>query len=262
MVGPRTAATGFKMAHVYVGNEVVDGIGGGICQVSSTLYNAVVMSDLKIVSRTNHSMPVGYVPLGRDATVSYGSIDFVFENDKSYPISIKAAVNGLTLTISIVGTADMDYTVDFVSSTVSTLPFSTVNVEDETLKEGETKTISNGSNGYVANSYRVYKKDGKEYSRKFEAKSTYYPVPAKVAVGVKKEASEVQVPENEQIPVIPEENENTENSEEIQENIQFNEEVTKNNIDVTEASTEENAQEAAEQLPDGLNTSEDPLLVE
>ena len=196
VVGPRTAATGFKNAHVYVGTEVVDGIGGGICQVSSTLYNAAVLADLKIVSRTNHSMPVGYVPLGRDATVSYGSIDFVFENDKPYPISIKASTGGSTLTISIVGTADMDYTVDFVSSTVSTIPFTTQTIDDPTLEVGQTKTVSNGANGYVANSYRVYKRNGIEYSRKYEAKSTYSPTPAKVHVGVKgAPAPETVIPE-------------------------------------------------------------------
>jgi len=192
VVGPRTAATGFKTAHVYVGNQVVDGIGGGICQVSTTLYNAVVMADLKIVSRTNHSLPVSYAPLGRDATVSYGTIDFVFENDKPYPISIKASVDGLTHTVSIVGTSDMDYTVEFVSSTTATTAFATEEVEDPTLNEGETKVLSNGANGYVANSYRVYKKDGKEYSRTFEARSSYVSTPKKVAVGTKKaETNEV-----------------------------------------------------------------------
>lgn len=257
VVGPRTAATGFKMAHVYVGNEVVDGIGGGICQVSSTLYNAVIMADLKIVSRTNHSMPVSYVPLGRDATVSYGSIDFVFENDKSYPVSIKAAVNGMTLTVSIVGTTDMDYTVDFVSSTVSTLAFSTVNVEDETLNEGETKTISNGSNGYVANSYRVYKKDGKEYSRKFEVKSTYYPVPAKVAVGVKKEEQKTEIPENEEILPSPE------TSLETEENSQVEIENPDVNIPVAETLPQEN-ERAVEDAKESENAdmTEDPLLLE
>lgn len=249
VVGPRTAATGFKMAHVYVGNEVVDGIGGGICQVSSTLYNAVVMSDLKIVSRTNHSMPVSYVPLGRDATVSYGSIDFVFENDKNYPVSIKAVVNGMTLTVSVVGTTDMDYTVDFVSSTVSTLPFSTVNVEDETLKEGETKTISNGSNGYVTNSYRVYKKNGKEYSRKAEAKSTYYPVPAKVAVGIKKEEQETEISENAEIP--PETEENSQ------------EETIDGNLPVAETLPQEDVQEVTDIEPaENTDITDDPLLVE
>lgn len=216
VVGPRTAAAGFKIAHVYVGTKVVDGIGGGICQVSSTLYNAVVMADLKTVSRTNHSIPVSYVPLGRDATVSYGTIDYVFENNKPYPVSIKAVASGSTLTISIVGTSDVDYTVDFVSGFVASVPYSTVTEEDETLNEGETKVIEKGSNGSIYESYRVYKKDGVEYKRTFESKSRYQSVSEKIAVGVKKEE-----PPIEEIPPQIEQNntppENTEVSGEITE---------------------------------------------
>ena len=187
VVGPRTQAAGFKIAHVYVGTKVVDGIGGGICQVSSTLYNAVVMADLKTVSRTNHSIPVSYVPMGRDATVSYGTIDYVFENNKPYPVSIKAKTQGTTLTISVVGTSDVDYTVDFVSNFVQSIPYQTVTEEVETLAEGETEVLENGSNGSVYESYRVYKKDGVEYKRTYESKSRYQSVTKKVAVGKKKE---------------------------------------------------------------------------
>ena len=187
VVGPRTQAAGFKIAHVYVGTKVVDGIGGGICQVSSTLYNAVVMADLKTVSRTNHSIPVSYVPMGRDATVSYGTIDYVFENNKPYPVSIKAKTQGTTLTISVVGTFDVDYTVDFVSNFVQSIPYQTVTEEVETLAEGETEVLENGSNGSVYESYRVYKKDGVEYKRTYESKSRYQSVTKKVVVGKKKE---------------------------------------------------------------------------
>ncbi len=190
VVGPRTAAAGFKIAHVYVGNQVADGIGGGICQVSSTLYNAVVLSDLKIVSRTNHSIPVGYTPLGRDATVSYGSIDFVFENNKSYPVSVKATISGQQITVSIVGTETPDYTVEFATEYVKAIPYSTEKVNDSSLADGQTKTVSAGSNGSIVNSYRVYKKNGKEINRKYEAKSTYSPVSAKVMVGTAKPADE------------------------------------------------------------------------
>jgi len=186
VVGPRTEAAGFKMAHVYVGTKVVDGIGGGICQVSSALYNAVVLADLKTVSRTNHSIPVNYVPLGRDATVSYGSIDYVFENNKPYPVSIKAKIEGTTLTVSVVGTSEMDYTVEFQTRYVSSIPFGTTEVEDENLPEGEKKVVTGGSNGSVYESFRVYKKNGVEYDRKFEAKSRYQPVAQEVAVGAKK----------------------------------------------------------------------------
>ncbi len=200
VVGPRTEAAGFKSAHVYVGTQVVDGIGGGICQVSSTLYNAVVLADLKTVTRVNHSMPVNYVPLGRDATVSYGTIDYVFENNKPYPVSIKATTSGTTLTISIVGTSDMDYTVDFVTKFISSVPYGTTTEEDNALAEGEKKVLSPGSDGSVYESYRVYKRGGVEYDRKFESRSRYQPVAAKVAIGTKK----ADEPKQEVPPVITE----------------------------------------------------------
>ncbi len=187
VVGPRTEAAGFKNAHVYVGTKVVDGIGGGICQVSSALYNAVVMADLKTVTRVNHSIPVNYVPMGRDATVSYGSIDYVFENNKSYPVSIKATIDGTMLTIAIVGTSEMDYSVEFQTRYISSIPYSETTVEDETLNEGETKIITNGSDGSIYESYRVYKRNGVEFDRKFESRSRYLPIAKEVAVGTKKE---------------------------------------------------------------------------
>lgn len=183
VVGPRTSAAGFKNAHVYVGTQVTDGIGGGICQVSSTLYNAVVLADLKIISRTNHSMPVGYTPLGKDATVAYGSIDFIFENNKTYPVSIKTSITGKQITISVVGTETPDYSVEFVTEYVKSIPYSTEKINDNTINAGETKIVSKGTNGSVVNSYRVYKRNGKEFKRVYEAKSTYSPVAEKIKIG-------------------------------------------------------------------------------
>lgn len=103
-VGPREVEFGWKMAHQYQDGLVVDGIGGGVCQVSTTLYNAVLLADLKVVSRSNHSMPVAYVRPGRDATVSYDSTDFKFQNNTDGPIFVGAKANGETLTFRIYGT--------------------------------------------------------------------------------------------------------------------------------------------------------------
>jgi vancomycin resistance protein YoaR len=103
-VGPREAELGWKMAHQYQDGLVVDGIGGGVCQVSTTLYNAVLLADLKIVLRENHSMPVAYVRPGRDATVSYDSVDFKFENSTDGPIFLGAKADGETLTFRLYGT--------------------------------------------------------------------------------------------------------------------------------------------------------------
>lgn len=103
-VGPRSIANGFYTAPEYVAGESVEGIGGGTCQVSTTLYTATLYADMGITSRTEHMMTVGYAPLGQDATVAYGSIDFKFKNTSDYPVKIVAVTNGSRLTVSIVGT--------------------------------------------------------------------------------------------------------------------------------------------------------------
>lgn len=116
-VGPRSVANGFYVAKEYVNGETVDGIGGGTCQVSSTLYNACIYSDLSIVSRTNHMFPVGYCPLGQDATVADTGVDFKFVNSMDYPIKISASTGGYRITVSIIGTQrDDPRTVKIINS--------------------------------------------------------------------------------------------------------------------------------------------------
>jgi vancomycin resistance protein YoaR len=101
VVGPRTAERGYKMAHVIVKGEFVDGIGGGICQVSSTLFNSVDEAGLKIVAVQHHSKEVTYVPPGRDATVSWGGPDFRFKNNLNKPILIRVKISGSYITVYI-----------------------------------------------------------------------------------------------------------------------------------------------------------------
>ena len=103
-VGKRTQANGFFPAPEYANGETVIGIGGGTCQVSSTLYNAVLYADLAIVSRLNHMFAVGYCPLGQDATVSDSGVDFKFSNNTEYPIKIVASASGGSITVKIMGT--------------------------------------------------------------------------------------------------------------------------------------------------------------
>lgn len=103
-VGRRSVANGFKTATEYVDGKSVEGIGGGTCQVSSTLYNAVLYADLEIVTRTNHMFTVSYVPNGQDATVADSGPDFKFRNNTSYPIKISASAGGGTITVAIIGT--------------------------------------------------------------------------------------------------------------------------------------------------------------
>ena len=103
-VGERTVENGFSTAKEYVGGKSVDGIGGGTCQVSSTLYSAVLYASLEIVTRTNHMFTVSYIPNGQDATVSDSGVDFKFRNNSEYPIRIDANAGGGTITVSIIGT--------------------------------------------------------------------------------------------------------------------------------------------------------------
>ncbi len=93
-VGKRTVTAGFEEAHVIVNNELVDGLGGGICQVSSTIFEAVLRADMEIVERYNHSLKIGYVPMGGDATVDWGGLDFQFKNNKECPIKLEFSVGG------------------------------------------------------------------------------------------------------------------------------------------------------------------------
>ena len=117
-VGDRTTSNGFYTATEYINGKSVQGIGGGTCQVSTTLYSAALYADMQIVHRENHVMTVGYVPLGQDATVAYGSVDFKFRNSSDYPIKIVSSADGGTIYVSIIGTAwDPERTVEIKHST-------------------------------------------------------------------------------------------------------------------------------------------------
>ena len=203
VVGPRTEATGYKVAHVYSGNKVVDGIGGGICQVSSTLYNAVVLADLEIVYRTNHSIPVSYVPLGRDATVSYGTIDFKFKNDKATPVKFEVIADGNRLTVNIYGRKKYKKDISIETNVTGSVPFSTTEIPDDTMYEGERKVEEAGSNGSRVEAYKIVKENGQVVSRTLLCRSNYSPVSATVRVGTKKKEVPPPTPAPEVTPAQP-----------------------------------------------------------
>ncbi|MDH7569779.1 MAG: VanW family protein, partial [Armatimonadota bacterium] len=102
-VGPRLEALGYRVAKIFLRGRILDGVGGGVCQVASTVYNAALESGLPIVERARHSRPVPYVPEGRDATVSYGGVDLKFRNPFNAPLLIQTRVAGSSLTVSIYG---------------------------------------------------------------------------------------------------------------------------------------------------------------
>ena len=174
-LGPRTYAAGYRNAKVYESGQVVDGIGGGICQISSTLYNAALMSDMEIVERRNHQFVTSYVGAGRDATVVYGSTDFKFKNTRTYPIRIVASAKSGIATISIFGIkeADREYTYSFSTKTISTIPYTTKYVEDSSLAPGKEVVKQKGANGLVTETYMTKRLNGKVVSTKLLSKDTY-----------------------------------------------------------------------------------------
>ena len=151
VVGKRTIAAGYKNAAIYENGEVTDGVGGGVCQISSTLYNAVIAADLEIMERHNHSFVSTYVPAGQDATVAWGSLDFKFRNNRDYPIKIDSTVSNGTVKILIYGLSrDVEY-----------------------KQYLATKTIKNTAKSLVVESYRVLEQNGREISRRKIYTDTY-----------------------------------------------------------------------------------------
>ena len=173
IVGPRTAERGFRDAKIFQDGEIIDGLGGGICQTSSTLYMATLHADLDITSRRNHMFTVSYTKLGEDATVVYGSTDFKFINNTKYPIKIKTVQSGSQISAVIYGTAVNNKEVKLVTNILSKTPYEKLTVDDPTLAYGITKIKSDGHTGYKTKTYRVVYIDGKEVSRTLENTSVY-----------------------------------------------------------------------------------------
>lgn len=188
-LGPRTAAAGYKNGKIYAGGEVVDGIGGGICQISSTLYNTVLMANLEIVERRNHQFVTSYLPAGRDATVVYGMTDFKFKNTRQYPIRIVASAKNGIATVSIYGIKEEnEYTFSFSTKTVASIPFTTKYVEDASLPVGTEKVKQKGANGLKTETYITKMLNGKVISTTLLSKDTYDAMTRIVIKGTNGEA--------------------------------------------------------------------------
>lgn len=174
VVGERTISAGYKEAKVYSNGEVVDGLGGGICQISSTLYNAAVLANLDITQRRNHQFVTSYVPAGRDATVVYGSQDFKFKNSRKYPVKIELTINNGIAKATIYGIKENpEYEISIQTKTISTIPFSITYKEDNSLAAGAEKVERNGANGLVTETYKIVTNNGSVVSRTLLSKDVY-----------------------------------------------------------------------------------------
>ncbi len=187
-LGARTTAAGYKMAKVYENGAVVDGIGGGICQISSTLYNVVLKANLEIVERRNHQFLTSYVPAGRDATVAYGVTDFKFKNNRKYALKIKASASNGIATIELYGIKEEnEYKISFDYKTVSTIPFTIKYIDDNTLPVGTEIVKQKGANGIITETYIIKSLNGQVVSNELLSKDTYSAMQRIILRGTKEE---------------------------------------------------------------------------
>ena len=188
VVGQRTAENGFKEATVILGGQYEQGLGGGICQVSTTLYNAVMKSNLEVVERNGHAWPSDYIAYGLDATVDWPNLDFKFKNDSDSQIVVVAywdsSDNRIHCEIYGHKLPDGKY-IELDTETVSTVsPGANEYVEDRELPVGQTKTVRAAHTGMTVKVYKVwYDKDGNEIDRYEYQTTTYRAYGTRIAVG-------------------------------------------------------------------------------
>ena len=209
-LGERTSARGYKEAHIYTSSGVEDGLGGGICQISSTLYNAVLIADLEVTERRNHMYYPQYVKASFDATVAWGSIDFKFKNNRETPIKIVASAQNGVASVTIYGKkTENDYAISLESKILNTYKYTTIKTDDPNLQFGKEVETQAGVNGYKSEGYKIYKDaSGKEVKRVKISTDEYRATNRHVTVGAKKtEVTPVTPPvvvEEPQPPVVEE----------------------------------------------------------
>ncbi|MBB6624029.1 VanW family protein [Clostridium gasigenes] len=191
LIGDTTPDKGYEKANTYVGNKIVPDYGGGICQVSTTLYRAVMKANIRSTERRNHSLMVGYSEAGLDATVAYGFVDYKFKNTYDFPIYIEGAVGGGTVGFSIYGNKSKfgEKTYELVNEVLETYKPGNEYVDDPTLEIGKEVIQSYGMTGYKASSYQVTYENGTEVNREIVATDVYGTTKSVVKRGTKKPAN-------------------------------------------------------------------------
>lgn len=223
--GLRTIKNGYKNATVIVSGEAVQGVGGGVCQVSTTLYNAVLYSGLDIVKISNHSIPSSYVDKGRDATVSDSGLDFVFKNNYNQPVYIQNYYSNGVVICQIYGNNKNKQNIKISTSIDKISKAPTKEEKDPTLAKGKEKILERGRNSYTVSTYRTYyDANGKELETEKIATSFYPSKQQVVAIGTKKE--ETQPNEGEK-----NENDSTDDSDEDKDNSEDNKDDNDENND-------------------------------
>jgi len=185
-LGARTEQNGYRIAKVIVNNEPVDGLGGGICQVTSTLYNSVLLSGLEVLERRNHTLPPSYIEPGRDATISQGYIDFRFRNNTDYAILIEAKTSGNRVTVTIWGRKPEVKTTTRIRTRIIEIlePEGAEYVTDKSLKPGEEKVVREAKPGCKVEVYRdILDSSGNVIKTEKISVDTYLPQKKKIIRG-------------------------------------------------------------------------------
>lgn len=200
LLGPQTSSNGYKNAGVIENGKIVSAIAGGVCQVTTTMYNAAIFAELKIVERHCHSLMVGYVPLGRDAAVAGTYKNLRFQNDTDQPVYIEAYIDNYKIVCNIYGKEihDGGHSVDFERVWVKTIgkPAEKVTV-DANMYEDERIVTYTGKTGAKVDTYKLVYENGELVSRTWFSSSTYTATADEVTIGSKK-----REPVEEEIPVI------------------------------------------------------------
>ena len=188
IVGDITKELGYQASMVYVNNNMIPEVGGGVCQLSTTLYNAVIYAGMVPTSRSNHSMVVSYVPYGMDAAIYFPGLDFRFTNTLDHPILIETIADGSTLTVRFWGNpADLKgVQYKFRQEVYDKLVAPTTKVEDPTLPAGETKIVVHAFDGYKVKVYRQKWVDGNMVSEELFTDDTYNKVDGVIKIGIKR----------------------------------------------------------------------------
>lgn len=175
-LGPRTIENGYKEAPVIYMNELIQGPGGGICQVTTTLYDAILLAKLQILERSHHSMPLGYVKPGQDATIAEDSIDFRFKNSTGYPVCLSAAVSGSRIDIRVLGRKGPgEQKVKLVSQVLAEYPPGRDEIAvDDSLADGEKVVVKEARKGLRVALYRETYTAGGELLERERISEDYY----------------------------------------------------------------------------------------
>lgn len=196
VVGERTAEKGYQSAGIIVGDKLEQGLGGGICQVSSTLYNAMLGTGIVSVERIHHTFPSSYVPIGQDATVDYGNLDYKFKNTFKYPIYIEGFISNRNLYFNIYSNSTLtNRTYEIVNEILEVTQPKTEIIQDPTKYEDEKEIVKKAYTGYKVKVTRKTYENGKLIDTQIINNDTYNVINGIIKVGTKKNGALAPVPQ-------------------------------------------------------------------